>query len=204
MAKNTPCAGSGTDFRQGVPLLRYGEAALHCLHGAAVPCRTYPGGRCGYYYFSPRNGTDEENSWIYRNNLEAAELRKRVARFRIPPLRWDAECGQYTGYGAARVAGRARRIRKVIRQGSIQNLMANFDKAAPGDGVGQGHGKWFNSTKGYGFITLENGGDAFCHASALQAAGHAELPQGATIVCDFRNSRGAPGRGGAQRGHQHG
>ena len=31
--------------------------------------------------------------------------------------------------------------------------------------------KWFNGTKGYGFITLENGGDAFCHASALQAAG---------------------------------
>ena len=29
--------------------------------------------------------------------------------------------------------------------------------------------KWFNGTKGYGFITLDNGGDAFCHASALQA-----------------------------------
>ena len=48
--------------------------------------------------------------------------------------------------------------------------------------------KWFNGTKGYGFITLENGGDAFCHASALQAAGHAELPQGATIVCDLQDS----------------
>ena len=49
--------------------------------------------------------------------------------------------------------------------------------------------KWFNATKGYGFVTLDNGGDAFCHASALQAAGHAELPQGASIVCDLADSQ---------------
>lgn len=48
--------------------------------------------------------------------------------------------------------------------------------------------KWFNATKGYGFVTLDDGGDAFCHASALQAAGHSEVPQGATIVCDLADS----------------
>jgi CspA family cold shock protein len=53
----------------------------------------------------------------------------------------------------------------------------------------KGRVKWFNPTKGYGFITLDNGGDAFCHASALQAAGHAEVPQGATIVCDLADSQ---------------
>src|ERR1700690_992875 len=53
----------------------------------------------------------------------------------------------------------------------------------------KGKVKWFNATKGYGFITLDNGGDAFCHASALQAAGHAEVPQGATIVCDLADSQ---------------
>src|SRR5215475_6825310 len=52
----------------------------------------------------------------------------------------------------------------------------------------KGKVKWFNGTKGYGFITLDDGGDAFCHASALQAAGHAELPPGASIVCDLADS----------------
>lgn len=49
--------------------------------------------------------------------------------------------------------------------------------------------KWFNATKGYGFITLDSGGDAFCHASALQAAGHSEVPQGATVVCDLADGQ---------------
>jgi CspA family cold shock protein len=48
--------------------------------------------------------------------------------------------------------------------------------------------KWFNGTKGYGFVTLDSGSDAFCHASALQAIGHSEVPQGTTIVCDLADS----------------
>ena len=53
----------------------------------------------------------------------------------------------------------------------------------------KGKVKWFNATKGYGFITLDNGGDAFCHASALQAAGHSDVQPGTTIVCDLADSQ---------------
>jgi CspA family cold shock protein len=53
----------------------------------------------------------------------------------------------------------------------------------------KGKVKWFNPTKGYGFITLDNGGDAFCHASALQAAGHSEVQPGTTVVCDLADSQ---------------
>lgn len=53
----------------------------------------------------------------------------------------------------------------------------------------RGRIKWFNGTKGYGFVTLETGNDAFCHASVLQAAGRQELPQGASIVCDLADSQ---------------
>jgi CspA family cold shock protein len=52
----------------------------------------------------------------------------------------------------------------------------------------KGKVKWFNATKGFGFITMDRGGDAFCHASALSASGHAEVPPGATIVCDLADS----------------
>ena len=52
----------------------------------------------------------------------------------------------------------------------------------------KGKVKWFNATKGYGFITMDNGGDAFCHASALQATGHSDVAPGSTIVCDLADS----------------
>jgi len=70
--------------------------------------------------------------------------------------------------------------------------MAHYDNEgsrALAQASATGKVKWFNATKGYGFITLDGGGDAFCHASALQAAGHSEVPQGATIVCDLADSQ---------------
>jgi cold shock protein len=69
--------------------------------------------------------------------------------------------------------------------------MTNFDNGDTqplAQASAKGTVKWFNATKGYGFITLENGGDAFCHASALAALGAPNLPQGATIVCDLQDS----------------
>ena len=42
--------------------------------------------------------------------------------------------------------------------------------------------KWYNSTKGYGFITPENGGqDVFVHISAVERAGLRELRDGQVV-----------------------
>jgi len=42
--------------------------------------------------------------------------------------------------------------------------------------------KWFNATKGYGFIEPEDGGkDAFIHISALEQAGIATLADGQKV-----------------------
>ena len=42
--------------------------------------------------------------------------------------------------------------------------------------------KWFNPTKGYGFIEPSDGGkDAFVHISAVQAAGLATLNEGQKV-----------------------
>jgi CspA family cold shock protein len=69
--------------------------------------------------------------------------------------------------------------------------MANFDHSSSRSGYGPQRAtvKWFNSTKGFGFVTLEDGSDAFCHASALASLPSAELPQGATVFCDVANGQ---------------
>lgn len=42
--------------------------------------------------------------------------------------------------------------------------------------------KWFNATKGYGFIAPDNGGkDVFLHISAVEKAGLSNLREGAKI-----------------------
>ncbi len=45
--------------------------------------------------------------------------------------------------------------------------------------------KWFNPTKGFGFVTVADGSeDVFIHASALQAHGVMSLSEGATVRCE--------------------
>ncbi|MGO7360385.1 cold-shock protein, partial [Rhizobium ruizarguesonis] len=46
--------------------------------------------------------------------------------------------------------------------------------------------KWFNSTKGFGFIQPDNGGDdAFVHISAFERAGMRDLVEGQKIGFDL-------------------
>jgi CspA family cold shock protein len=45
--------------------------------------------------------------------------------------------------------------------------------------------KWFNATKGFGFITPSDGTpDIFLHLSVLRDAGYQDLQPGTTVVCD--------------------
>lgn len=44
--------------------------------------------------------------------------------------------------------------------------------------------KWFNNSKGYGFLTDENGADVFVHFSAIQSDGYKTLEQGDSVEFD--------------------
>jgi CspA family cold shock protein len=53
--------------------------------------------------------------------------------------------------------------------------------------------KWFNDSKGFGFITPENGGeDLFAHFSAIQGQGFKTLTEGQRVEFDI--TRGAKGQ----------
>ena len=47
--------------------------------------------------------------------------------------------------------------------------------------------KWFNATKGFGFIAQENGEDVFVHFSAIQMGGYRELHEGQQVQFDVEN-----------------
>ncbi len=47
--------------------------------------------------------------------------------------------------------------------------------------MSQGTVKWFNSTKGYGFIAVDGGQDVFVHYSAIQGDGYKELAEGQRV-----------------------
>jgi len=57
--------------------------------------------------------------------------------------------------------------------------------------VAMGTVKWFNSTKGYGFIQPDSGGkDVFVHISAVEKAGYTSLAEGAKVSFDVVTNRG--------------
>jgi CspA family cold shock protein len=57
--------------------------------------------------------------------------------------------------------------------------------------VATGTVKWFNATKGYGFIAPEGGGkDVFVHVSAVEKAGLNDLREGDKVTYDVVANRG--------------
>ena len=58
--------------------------------------------------------------------------------------------------------------------------------------MAEGTVKWFNSTKGYGFVTPDDGSpDVFVHFSAIDGSGYRELVEGERV--EFEQTQGQKG-----------
>jgi len=58
--------------------------------------------------------------------------------------------------------------------------------------MSEGTVKWFNASKGFGFIEQDNGKDVFVHHSAIQAEGFKTLDEGARVSFDIVDGAKGP------------
>lgn len=52
--------------------------------------------------------------------------------------------------------------------------------------------KWFNGSKGYGFITTEEGNDVFVHFSAIEMDGYKVLEENEVVQFEITNGEKGP------------
>ncbi len=58
--------------------------------------------------------------------------------------------------------------------------------------MAEGTVKWFNDSKGFGFITQDDGGDIFVHHTAIQGSGFKSLSEGDRVEFDIVKGQKGP------------
>jgi cold shock protein len=96
----------------------------------------------------------------------------------------EAFCLLHLG-GAVTSAGQARGYASQGFRAKVRSLLIRRSIVA------KGTVKWFNPTKGYGFIQPSGGGkDVFVHISAVERAGLSTLNEGQTVEFEEVSNRG--------------
>lgn len=85
----------------------------------------------------------------------------------------------------------AQRLRQIQRQPARPKNRTSKAPAASDAPREHGQVKWFNASKGFGFITRDNGEDVFVHFRSIRGEGHRMLKDGQRV--EFAVSMGSKG-----------
>jgi len=102
-----------------------------------------------------------------------------VLMFLLPSFGMEPEVGSETEAGVliAIVI-----VVVLFAQGALQSVIANRRfESVPAGPREEGTVKWFNSTKGFGFITREDGEDVFVHYRSIRGRNRYLLREGSTV-----------------------
>ena len=167
--KTIKCVDCGEDF-----LFTVGEQEFYREHGLTnfpTRCR-----RCR----DARKASRGERGTAPRGGGGGREMHKAVC----------ANCGAETEVPVAPTSGRPVYCRSCFQQGNGRRSPGGAGRShAPRVTVsseGRGHGavKWFNTTKGFGFIQSDLGDELFVHFSAIQGEGYRSLTEGDRVEFD--------------------
>jgi cold shock protein len=65
--------------------------------------------------------------------------------------------------------------------------------------MAEGTVKWFNDSKGFGFITQDDGGDIFVHHTAIQGQGFKSLSEGDRVEFEVVKGQKGPAAGNVRK-----
>ncbi|HVN97107.1 MAG TPA: cold-shock protein [Syntrophorhabdaceae bacterium] len=66
--------------------------------------------------------------------------------------------------------------------------------------MAEGTVKWFNDSKGFGFITKDDGTDVFVHHTSVQGSGFKSLTEGDAVSFDLVNGPKGPAAANVSKG----